>query len=89
MAVASAGLDAARQHGAEAVVALGGGSAIDAGKAIGALLHKEGDLLDYLEIVGAGRQISAAPAPVIAIPTTAGTGFEVTRTRCSGCRSVG
>jgi len=69
---------AAREFGADVVVAIGGGSVIDAGKATAALMREAGDPLDYLEVVGAGRRLSQAPAPLIAIPTTAGTGAEVT-----------
>jgi alcohol dehydrogenase class IV len=73
------GVAAARQAGAELVIGFGGGSAIDAGKAIAAMLTNPGELLDYLEVVGRGRSLTVAPAPFIAIPTTAGTGAEVTR----------
>jgi alcohol dehydrogenase class IV len=73
------GTDLARAEGAEIVVACGGGSAIDAGKAIAALLGNGGDPLDYLEVVGRGRSVTKPPLPFIAIPTTAGTGSEVTR----------
>lgn len=73
------GVTAARQTGAELVIGFGGGSAIDAGKAIAAMLTNPGELLDYLEVVGRGRSLTAAPAPFIAVPTTAGTGAEVTR----------
>jgi alcohol dehydrogenase class IV len=58
---------------------MGGGSALDAGKAIAAMLANPGDLLDYLEVIGRGRPLPNAAAPCIAIPTTAGTGSEVTR----------
>jgi alcohol dehydrogenase class IV len=61
------------------VIAIGGGSAIDAGKAVAALLTNRSDLADYLEVIGRGRMLEHPPAPWIAIPTTAGTGAEVTR----------
>jgi alcohol dehydrogenase class IV len=63
----------------DVVVALGGGSVIDAAKAIAALVTNRDPILDYLEVVGQGRPIIERPAPLIAIPTTAGTGAEVTR----------
>jgi alcohol dehydrogenase class IV len=61
------------------VVGFGGGSALDAGKAIAAMLTNGGELLDYLEVVGRGRTFTKPSAPFIAIPSTAGTGSEVTR----------
>lgn len=69
----------ARKAGCDLVIGFGGGSAIDAAKAIAALLANEGPLLDYLEVVGRGKPLANPPAPFIAIPTTAGTGAEVTR----------
>jgi len=69
----------ARESACDMVIAFGGGSAIDAGKAIAALLTNGGDPLDYLEVIGHGQPLTQPPAPVIAIPTTAGTGAEVTR----------
>lgn len=69
----------ARQLGCDHVVAFGGGSVIDAGKAIAALLTNTRDIMDYLEVVGKGEPLAESPAPFIAIPTTAGTGSEVTR----------
>ncbi len=69
---------AARAARPDVVVALGGGSVLDTGKAVAALLTNEGDLLDYLEVVGKGRPLRKAAAPCIAVPTTAGTGAEVT-----------
>jgi len=69
----------AREQGCDFVVALGGGSVIDAGKAIAALLTNRRDLMDYLEVIGQGEPLTEDPAPCIAIPTTAGTGAEVTR----------
>jgi alcohol dehydrogenase class IV len=65
--------------GCTVVVAIGGGSAIDAGKAIAALAANPGEALDYLEIVGRGKTLPCAPLPFIAVPTTAGTGAEATR----------
>jgi alcohol dehydrogenase class IV len=79
-----AGTDKARQAGCDLVIAMGGGSAIDAGKAIAALLTNPGDPLDYLEVIGKGKAIIAPPVPFIAIPTTAGTGAEVTRNAVLG-----
>ncbi len=69
----------ARAEGCDAVAAIGGGSAIDAGKAIAALLANGGDPLDYLEVAGKGQPLTKPSAPFIAVPTTAGTGSEVTR----------
>jgi alcohol dehydrogenase class IV len=69
----------ARGEGCDLVVAMGGGSALDAGKALAALIANEGDPLDYLEVVGRGQPLEHTPAPSIAVPTTAGTGSEVTR----------
>ncbi len=69
----------ARELGCDFVVAFGGGSVIDAGKAIAALLTNTNQLMDYLEVIGAGKPLTEDPAPCIAIPTTAGTGAEVTR----------
>ncbi len=73
------GVEQARAERCDLVIALGGGSALDAGKAIAALLTNHGDLLDYLEVIGRGQALRAPGAPFIAIPTTAGTGTEVTR----------
>ncbi len=68
----------ARDAATDVVVALGGGSVLDTGKAVAALLTNEGDLFDYLEVVGKGRPLQKPAAPCIAVPTTAGTGAEVT-----------
>ncbi len=73
------GVQLARERGCDLVIGIGGGSAIDAGKAIAALMTNPGDVLDYLEVIGQGRSLMAPSAPFIAVPTTAGTGSEVTR----------
>jgi alcohol dehydrogenase class IV len=65
--------------GCQAVVGLGGGSALDGAKAIAALAANGGDPLEYLEVIGRGRKLERASLPFLAIPTTAGTGTEVTR----------
>ncbi|MEI6891596.1 MAG: iron-containing alcohol dehydrogenase [Pontiella sp.] len=75
----------ARDLGCDFVIAFGGGSIIDAGKAIAALLTNTRDLMDYLEVIGQGEPLSEDPAPCIAIPTTAGTGSEVTRNAVLKC----
>ena len=76
---AKAGVELARQAKSNLVVSIGGGSVLDTGKVIAAMLTNSGDLEDYLEVVGAGKALSHSPVPHIAIPTTAGTGAEVTR----------
>jgi alcohol dehydrogenase class IV len=68
-----------RDGHADLVIAVGGGSVIDAGKAIAALATNPGEALDYLEVIGKARALEQPPLPFIAIPTTAGTGAEVTR----------
>jgi len=73
------GVELARREQCDLVIAFGGGSAIDAGKAIAALLTNGGELSDYLEVIGKGQPIQNPSVPFIAIPTTAGTGSEVTR----------
>ncbi|HWB83289.1 MAG TPA: iron-containing alcohol dehydrogenase [Bryobacteraceae bacterium] len=73
------GAEYAREERCDLVISMGGGSAIDAGKALAALLTNSGDSLDYLEVIGRGIPLTHASAPFIAIPTTAGTGSEVTR----------
>ena len=76
--LARAATAAAREHGADVVAAMGGGSVIDTGKAVAMLLANGGDPLDYLEFVGSGRAITQPSVPCVAVPTTAGTGAEVT-----------
>ena len=69
----------AKETGSEFVIGFGGGSSLDSAKAISALLTNVGELMDYLEVVGKGQKIANPAAPMIALPTTAGTGTEVTR----------
>jgi alcohol dehydrogenase class IV len=76
---ARAGVAAARAAGCDMVIGFGGGSALDAAKAIAALAGNGGEPLDYLEVIGHGRPLERPSLPTIAIPTTAGTGSEVTR----------
>jgi alcohol dehydrogenase class IV len=73
------GTKLAQAERCELVIGFGGGSAIDAAKAIAAMLTNGGELLDYVEIIGRGKPLTKPSAPFITIPTTAGTGAEVTR----------
>jgi alcohol dehydrogenase class IV len=72
------GTDTARRFGADVVIALGGGAVVDTGKAIAALAPSPRPMLDHLEIVGKGLPLECDPLTFVAIPTTAGTGAEVT-----------
>lgn len=73
-----AGVAHAREVRPDVVVGWGGGSVVDTAKAVAALVRGDGDVLDHLEVVGAGRPLPAGAPPVVAVPTTAGTGAEVT-----------
>jgi alcohol dehydrogenase class IV len=73
------GVNTARDEGCDLVIGMGGGSVIDAGKAVAALITNPGDLFDYLEVIGKAQPIRVQPAPYVAIPTSAGTGTEVTK----------
>src|SRR5215469_229016 len=79
----------AREAGCDVVISVGGGSVIDAGKAVAALATNGGEPLDFLEVVGKGRAIAEMPLPFIAVPTTAGTGSEVTRNAVLGSTERG
>lgn len=76
---ALAAVEAGKRIGAQLVVACGGGSALDLGKAAAALLANPGDPFDFLEVIGRGQPLTAPGLPLIALPTTAGTGAEVTK----------
>ena len=78
------GVSKARQAGCEAVIGIGGGSVLDTGKVIAALLTNSGQLMEYLEVIGKGQSLSNPSAPYIAVPTTAGTGAEATRNAVLG-----
>ncbi len=69
----------ARAAGCDLVIGFGGGSPLDAAKAVSALLTNPGELSDYLEVIGRAQPLTQPAAPCLAIPTTAGTGAEVTR----------
>lgn len=87
--VARGAAAAARDHDADVVVAIGGGSVLDLGKAVAMLLGNGGDPLDYLEVVGRGQEIRRPSAPYVAVPTTAGTGAEVTANAVLGSPAHG
>lgn len=77
--LAAAGARLATETGVQLVIGYGGGSAMDTAKAIAALVTNGGAPLDYLEVVGRGQALIRPALPMIAIPTTAGAGAEVTR----------
>jgi alcohol dehydrogenase class IV len=78
------GAEAAREAGAEVILGVGGGSVLDAAKAVAALARNPGDPLEFLEVIGRAQPLRVDPLPVIAVPTTAGTGAEVTRNAVLG-----
>jgi alcohol dehydrogenase class IV len=69
----------ARREQCDLIIGFGGGSAIDTAKAVAALAPNAGSLLDYVEVIGRNLPLQNPPIPCLAIPTTAGTGAEVTR----------
>ncbi|MHC4658435.1 MAG: iron-containing alcohol dehydrogenase [Planctomycetota bacterium] len=82
-------VEQARRDKSDLVIGIGGGSVLDTGKAVAAMLTNSGQLEDYLEVVGQGKPITQRPVPYIAIPTTAGTGAEVTRNAVLAVREYG
>jgi alcohol dehydrogenase class IV len=80
----------ARAAGCDFIIGFGGGSVLDGAKAIAALLTNPGDPLNDLEVIGRGQPLTQPAAPCLAIPTTAGTGSEVTRNAvlCSPAHGV-
>ena len=87
--MARAGVAAARAAACDVVIGFGGGSTIDAAKAIAALVANGGDPLDYLEVVGRGQPLTRRSLPFIALPTTAGTGSEVSKNAVLGSQEHG
>lgn len=85
----ASGTALARAAQCNLVIGFGGGAALDTAKAVSALLANGGDVLDYLEVVGRGRPLAHAAVPCIAIPTTAGTGSEVTRNAVLAAPALG
>lgn len=79
IAAVEAAVAAARSAGCDLVVGVGGGSVLDSAKAIAALVVSDGAVLDHLEVIGRGEPLRRPPLPCVAVPTTAGTGSEVTR----------
>lgn len=79
VALIEAGVAAARDARVEAIIAIGGGAVIDAGKAIAALAPATRPMMDHLEVVGKGLPLDVDPLPFAALPTTSGTGAEVTK----------
>ena len=83
------GASICRSMRADVVIAIGGGSVMDAAKAIAILANNSGEPLDYIEVVGRGQPFERGSLPVIAVPTTAGTGSEVTRNAVLGSKEHG
>lgn len=80
--------DFAMKKNCDAVISLGGGSCIDVGKAVAATITNGVPVIDYLEVVGKGKKLTKDPVPFIAIPTTAGTGSEVTKNAVIGSKTA-
>lgn len=77
-------VDLAQSSSVDMVIGIGGGSAIDSAKATAVLVTNPGDITDYLELIGLNNPIINSPLPIIAIPSTSGTGSEVTKNAVIG-----
>lgn len=77
-------VDIAQRSSPDLVIGIGGGSTLDSAKAAAALLSNPGDVTDYLEVIGVNKLLLTPALPLIAIPTTSGTGSEVTRNAVLG-----
>ncbi len=73
------GVSVARAQAVDLVIGMGGGTVMDTAKAIAALVPNPDPIEDYLEVIGNGRVLAVSPLPLVAIPTTSGTGAEVTK----------
>lgn len=78
------GLQVLRENSCDMLISVGGGSSIDTGKILSVMATNQGEILDYLEVIGKGKEITIPGLPLFAIPTTAGTGAEVTRNAVVG-----
>lgn len=78
-AMCRAAVEAATTGGCDCVIGYGGGSSLDLGKAVAALIPNGGDPMAFLEVIGAGKKLERPSLPFVAVPTTAGTGAEVTK----------
>ncbi|MCK0162974.1 iron-containing alcohol dehydrogenase [Marinobacter sp. S6332] len=74
-----AAIDQGKSLGIDLVIGIGGGSVMDSAKVLAAMLPSQTDLMSHLEVVGSGLPLSARRLPLILVPTTSGTGAEVTR----------
>lgn len=79
----------ARPHEPDWIIAIGGGAALDLGKALAAMVPSTGAVKDHLELVGRALPLQAPPMPFIAVPTTSGTGAEVTKNAVIGVPEMG
>ncbi|VDN45986.1 Alcohol dehydrogenase (fragment) [Petrocella atlantisensis] len=73
------GVEIAKDSKCDMVIGFGGGSVLDSAKAIAILMNNPGELMDYLEVIGKGLPMENPSAPLVLIPTTSGTGSEVTK----------